>query len=854
MAKVAADGQKAVAITDHGNMFGAFEFVAEANKQNLKAIIGCEFYMVEDRHKKSFAVSAGQRDKRYHQLLLAKNAKGYENLCKLCSLGFIQGLYGKFPRIDKELLLQYHEGLIATSCCIGAEIPQAIMKRDLVKAEELLKWWIDLLGDDFYIELQRHDGLEGLGDENPISQEEINVQLLAFAKKYNVKVIATNDAHYVNEEDWTPHDIILCVNTNSKVHEKNRFRFSSPDYFMKSKAQMGKLFHDLPHALDNTMEIVDKIDKIDLTRDLLLPAFPLPEGFKDQPEYLRYLVYEGAKKRYGELSQVIVERLDYELGIIRNMGYEGYFLIVQDFIKAARDLQVRVGPGRGSAAGSAVAYALTITDIDPIKYNLLFERFLNPERVSMPDIDIDFDDDGRQKVIDWVVNKYGKSQVAQIITFGTMAARSSIRDVARVKDVPLDISGRLAKLVPSRPGTKLNKILTAPIPEIKDGFNQDEMQQIQQLRNYLAGDGIESETLKLALQVEGTVRNTGIHAAGVIIAPDDITKYMPVSMPKDSDFYVTQFDGKYVEQAGMLKMDFLGLTTLSIINDALVNIAERYPEVGTIDLEIIPLDDALTYELFQKAETVGIFQFESTGMRRYLKELVPNNIEDLIAMNALYRPGPMDYIPSFVARKHGREPVKYPHKWLEEILTPTYGIMVYQEQIMQSAQIMADFSLGSADILRRAMGKKKKSEMDRQRELFIKGATAKDVDEKQANEIFDVMAKFASYGFNRSHAAAYSVLAYQTAYLKAHYPAEYMASVLSHDKGDSKRLNILIREGRRMGIQVLGPDINESKYKFAVNKDGNIRFGLSAIKGMGNGPVSEIIEKRKEEGAYESVY
>ncbi len=854
MAKVASDGQKAVALTDHGNMFGAFEFVSEAKKHDLKAILGCEFYLVEDRHKKSFSVSSGERDKRYHQLLLAKNAKGYENLCKLCSLGFIEGLYSKFPRIDKELLLQHHEGLIATSCCIGAEVPQAILRGDLDGAEKLLRWWIDLFGDDYYIELQRHDGLEGLGGENPISQEEVNQHLLAFAKKYDLKVIATNDAHYVEEEDWRPHDIILCVNTNAKVHETNRFKFSSPDYYMKTKAEMAMLFQDVPQALDNTLEIVDKIDQLELARDLLLPAFPLPKGFDNQPDYLRHLVYEGAKIRYGEVTQQIVQRIDHELGIIRNMGYEGYFLIVQDFIKAARQLNVRVGPGRGSAAGSAVAYCLTITDIDPIRYNLLFERFLNPERVSMPDIDIDFDDDGRQKVIDWVVDKYGKNQVAQIITFGTMAARSSIRDVARVKDVPLDVSDRLAKLVPSRPGTKLNKILSDPIQKLKSGFNQEEMMGIQQLREILNNEGNqESETLRLAMQVEGTVRNTGIHAAGVIIAPDDITKYMPVSKPKDSEFYVTQFDGNYVERAGMLKMDFLGLTTLSIINDAVANIAERYPDVGEIDLDDIPLDDAKTYELFQNAETIGIFQFESSGMRRYLRELVPSNIEDLIAMNALYRPGPMDYIPSFVARKHGREETVYPHEWLREMLEPTYGIMVYQEQIMQAAQIMADFSLGSADILRRAMGKKKKKEMDRQRVLFIEGSTAKGVDEKQANEIFDVMAKFASYGFNRSHAAAYSILAYQTAYLKAHYPAEFMASVLSHDKGDSKRLNILIREARRLGIKVLGPDINESKYNFAVNNDGNIRFGLSAIKGMGHGPVSEIIEKRELDGNYVSI-
>jgi len=854
MKKISEDGQKAVALTDHGNMFGAFQWVNEAKKYGVKGILGCEFYMVENRHKTSFAVSAGERDKRYHQLLIAKNVQGYQNLCKLCSLGFIEGLYGKFPRIDKELLLQYHEGIIATSCCIGAEIPQAIMRGQVDKAEELLKWWLDVFGEDYYIELQRHEGLEGLGDQHHrISQEQINQTLLGLAKKHNVKVIATNDAHYVNEEDSTPHDVILCVNTNSKMHEKERFRFSSADYYMKSQAEMAHLFRDVPEALAQTLEIAHKVEQLDLARDLLLPAFPLPPEFDNQPDYLRHIVYEGAKRRYGEVTEVIRERIDLELGIINNMGYEGYFLIVQDFIRAARDLHVRVGPGRGSAAGSVVAYALTITDIDPIKYNLLFERFLNPERVSMPDIDIDFDDDGRQKVIDWVVNKYGKKQVAQIITFGTMAARSSIRDVARVRDVPLDISDRLAKLVPTRPGTKLNKILTEPIEKVKEDYRKDDLDNINTLRGLLDKTGSEEqEILQLALKVEGTVRNTGIHAAGVIIAPDDITNYMPVSKPKDSDFYVTQFDGEFVERAGMLKMDFLGLTTLSIINDALKNIALTHPDREPLDIDQITLTDEKTYELFQRGDTVGIFQFESTGMRSHLRDLKPTDIEDLIAMNALFRPGPMDYIPLFIRRKHGQEEINYPHEWLQEILEPTYGIMVYQEQIMQAAQIMADFSLGSADILRRAMGKKKKKEMDHQRELFVAGATAKGVDGKQADEIFDVMAKFASYGFNRSHAAAYSVLAYQTAYLKSHFPAEYMSSVLSHDKGDSKRLNFLIRETRKMGIKVLGPDVNESRMQFSVNSEGDIRFGLSSIKGMGEGPVTEIVTQR-DQGDFLSV-
>ena len=852
VAKIAEDGQKALALTDHGNMFGGFEFFNTCQKHGVKPIMGCEFYLVEDRKRRSFSAKAGQKDKRYHQLLLAKNATGYRNLIKLCSLGFTEGLYGKFPRIDKELILRHHEGLIATSCCYGAEIPQAIVRGDLKKAEELLKWWIDLLGEDYYIELQRHRGMEGNSKNDiVVSQEEVNQQLLVFAKKYDLKVIATNDAHYVDEDDWKPHDVILCVNTNSKIKEPNRFHFSSSDYYMKTGAEMGELFQDLPHALDNTIELASKVETLDLNNDLLLPAFPLPKGFSSQLEYLRHLVIEGSKIRYGEISSEIMERIDLELGIIGGMGYEGYFLIVQDFIKAARKLKVRVGPGRGSAAGSLIAYALTITDIDPLRYNLLFERFLNPERVSMPDIDIDFDDAGRQKVIDWVVDKYGKSQVAQIITFGTMAARSSVRDVARVMEVPLDISDQLAKLVPSRPGTKLKKVLTADLSELKEKFNGEEMSQVYKLREILDEKDERSETLEMAMKLEGTVRNTGIHAAGVIIAPDDITNYIPVSKPKDSDFYVTQYDGTFVEKAGMLKMDFLGLTTLSIINDCLEMIKENHGI--EMDLDDISLEDEKTYQLFQRGDTSGIFQFESSGMRRSLIDLKPTNIEDLIAMNALFRPGPMDYIPLYVRRKHGKEPIEYPHEWLKTILEPTYGIMVYQEQIMQAAQIMADFSLGSADILRRAMGKKKKKDMDEQRIKFVDGAGKKGVSESKANEIFDIMAKFASYGFNRSHAAAYSILAYQTAYLKVHYTPEYMASILSHEKGDMNKLNEKIRNARKLGIQVLGPDINRSALNFRVNESGDINFGLSALKGVGEGVVNDILEERRENGAFKDL-
>ena len=853
MDKAKADGQKGLAMTDHGNMFGAFKFVSEAKKRDLKAIIGCEFYLVEDRHVKSFQKSLGQRDVRYHQLLLAKNAQGYINLSKLCSLGYIDGLYGKFPRIDKELILQYHEGLIATSCCLAAEIPRAIQSGNLELAETKLKWWLDLFGEDFYIEIMRHRGLEKL-DHGDMSQEDVNQQLLKFAAKYNIKTIVTNDAHYVDEDDWKMHEILLCVNTGTKLVDENRFQFSSSDYYLKTQQEMIEIFKDIPHALDNTVEILDKIETPDLERDILLPNFPLPSGFNNQPDYLRHLVYEGAKQKYGEISEKVRERIDHELNIIKSMGFDGYFLIVQDFIKAAREIGVSVGPGRGSAAGSAVAYCLTITNVDPLKYNLLFERFLNPERISMPDIDIDFDDEGRQKVIDWVVDKYGKNQVAQIITFGTMAARSSIKDVGRVMSLPLDETSRIANLVPSRPGTKLRKIFGRNKDELKKEWQGDDFSNIQKLLEVEKQKDLEGDVVKIAQQVEGTVRNVGIHAAGVIIAPDDITQYIPVCTSKESDLLVTQFDGSIVEDAGMLKMDFLGLKTLSIIKDCIENIVKRHGEKARIDVDEIPLNDEMTFELFQRGDMIGIFQFESDGMRKYLKELKPTGIEDLIAMNALYRPGPMDYIPSFIKRKHGQEKVEYPHEWLEEMLKPTHGIMVYQEQIMQTAQIMADYTLGKADMLRRAMGKKKIKEMEKHREIFKEGAGNKGVDEEKANEIFDIMEKFAAYGFNRSHAAAYSLVAYQTAYLKAHYPAEFMASVLTHNKQNIEKLNFFLRESKRMGIQVLGPDINESDLNFIVNANGAIRFGLSALKGVGEGPVSEILQNREKDGGFESIY
>ena len=839
MKKAQADGMKAMALTDHGNMFGAFNFVAEANKYNIKPIIGCEFYIVADRHKKSFTKE--NSDHRYHQLLLAKNEEGYKNLSKLCSLGYIEGLYSKWPRIDRELVLQYHKGIIATTCCIGAEVPQAILRKSEAEAEEVFKFWLDIFEDDYYIELQRHNlkDIDGSGK----SQEDVNQILLKWAKKYNVKTIATNDSHYVNREDFSAHDILLCVNTgelqSTPIGDGRGFRFGFPnsEFFFKTQAEMNEVFKDLPGTIDNTGEIVDKCFTPNLNRNILLPAFKLPDGFVSEDDYLAHLTFRGAEKRYIDLTPEITERLEYELGIIKTMGFAGYFLIVQDFIAAGKNLGVAVGPGRGSAAGSAVAYCIGITNIDPVKYNLLFERFLNPERVTMPDIDIDFDDEGRQKVIDFVVDKYGRNQVAQIITFGTMAARSSIKDVARTLDLPLPEANYIAKLVPEAPGTTLSKAYA----------------DVNELKALKGGKDLKARVLELAERLEGSVRNTGIHASAVIIAPADIMDYIPVSTSKDSDLWVTQFDGKVIEQAGMLKMDFLGLKTLSIIKDAIALIKKNHNI--EIDIDLIPLDDIKTFELYQRGDTVGTFQFESEGMRNYLRQLMPTDIEDLIAMNALYRPGPMDFIPNFIARKAGKEKVEYPHPLLEGILKNTFGIMVYQEQIMQAAQIMAGYSLGGADLLRRAMGKKDKEKMAKEKAKFIDGAMKlHNVPEEKAGDVFAIMEKFAEYGFNRSHAAAYSVVAYQTAWLKANYPAEYMASVLTHSMNSIEKIAFFMDECKRAEIQVLGPDINESGMYFDVNKEGKIRFGLGAIKGTGEAAVEAIMAERDANGPFSGIF
>ncbi|HRR23992.1 MAG TPA: DNA polymerase III subunit alpha, partial [Bacteroidia bacterium] len=693
--KAVKDNMPALAITDHGNMFGVFNFVAEAAKYNtkenpnvIKPIVGCEFYLVENRHKRSF--TKDDKDVRYHQLFLAKNNIGYKNLVKLTSLGYMEGLYGKYPRIDKELVLKYHEGLIATTCCLGASVPKTILRKGEAEGEREFLWWLDIFGEDYYVELQRHDIPE---------QNTVNEVLIGFALKHNVKIIASNDSHYVNREDYNAHDILLCINTGEKQSTEKfkdgdedtsardkRFAFYNDEFYFKDTSEMQQLFSDRPDAIDNTNEIVDKIEPLKLKQDILLPHYQIPQGFENQDHYLKHLTWEGARKRYSEITPDIEERINFELFTVKTMGFAGYFLIVADFINHGKNIGVLVGPGRGSAAGSAVAYCIGITNIDPIKYNLLFERFLNPDRKSMPDIDTDFDDEGRQKVIDYVVDKYGKNQVAQIITYGTMAAKMSIKDVARVLDLPLPDSNALAKLVPDRPGISLGRLLTAPIDgekslKTKENLSADELEKVKSLRSILEeGTSLQSSVLKEAMVLEGSVRNTGIHAAGIIIAPTDLTDIIPVSTSKETDLLITQFEGKIIEDAGVIKMDFLGLKTLTILRDA-IRLIEKNHGVK-INLDEIPLDDSRTLALYQRGETNGTFQFESVGMQKYLKELKPDMFEDLIAMNALYRPGPMEYIPNYIARKHGKEKVTYDLPEMQEHLQETYGITVYQEQVM----------------------------------------------------------------------------------------------------------------------------------------------------------------------------
>ena len=874
--KAIAEGMPALAISDHGNMFGVFEFVAEAYKHKnedgslkVKPIVGCEFYITADRLRKTF--SKEEKDPRHHQILLAKNETGYRNLVKLTSLGFIEGMYSKYPRIDKELILKYHEGLIATTCCLGALVPQAILRKSEDEAEKEFKWWLDIFGEDYYVELQRH----GLTE-----QDKVNEVLVKFALKHHVKIIASNDSHYVDQSDFNAHDILLCIKTNQQLAtsalpefsdddiyvKDKRFAFPNDQFYFKSTAEMSKAFDDLPQAIDNTNEIVDKVELLNLKKDILLPAFPVPKEFQvhednnlNQWEYLKHITYEGAKSRYSEITEEIRERIDFELFTIKTMGFAGYFLIVSDFIKAGREIGVFVGPGRGSAAGSVVAYCIGITNIDPIKYNLLFERFLNPDRKSMPDIDTDFDDAGRQKVIDYVVKKYGKNQVAQIITYGTMAAKMSIKDVARVMDLPLPESNALANLVPERPGVQLKRLLHAPISPKegekslieKEGLGPDDLENVKKLREIYNSKTIESQVLHEAEKLEGSIRNTGIHAAGIIIAPTDLTDLIPVATTKDSDLWVTQIEGSIIEDAGVIKMDFLGLKTLSILRDALHLIKENHGV--EIDIDTIPLDDEKTFRLYQRGDTIGTFQFESPGMQKYLRELKPDQFGDLIAMNALYRPGPMAYIPNYVDRKHGRENISYDLPEMEEILKETYGITIYQEQVMLLSQRLAGFSKGDADVLRKAMGKKDRKTLDKMKSRFIDGATKNSYPADKLEKIWTDWEAFAQYAFNKSHSTCYAFLAYQTAYLKAHYPVEYMAAVLNH-AGGIEKITFFMEECKRMGIKVLGPDLNESLKGFAVNKAGEIRFGLGGLKGVGEAAVESIIEERKKSGPFITIF
>lgn len=861
----------AVALTDHGNMMGAFHFVnsvlsynkdveaknAEAAEKGeppvgriITPVVGAEFYVCEDHKDKS------RKDNGYQIVFLAKNKRGYHNLAKMASIAYTAGFY-YVPRIDRSVVEQYKEDLIVLSGNLHGEVPSKVLNIGEAQAEEALLWWKEQFGHDFYVEIMRH------GQED---EDRVNETLIQLARKHDIKLVATNNTYYVSKEDAHAHDILLCVKDGEKLSTpKGRgrgFRFGLPnqEYYFKSTAEMKKVFADIPDAIINVQDVLNKIEIYSLNRDVLLPKFEIPEEFQHPEDlidggkrgenaYLRHLTYRGAEERYEVIDDVVRERLDFELATIERTGYPGYFLIVQDFIAAARAMGVSVGPGRGSAAGSAVAYCLGITNLDPIKYDLLFERFLNPDRVSMPDIDVDFDDEGRGRVMQYVIDKYGASQVAQIITYGTMAAKSSIKDTARVLDLPLQDANEIAKLIPN---LKLSKIFSMDEKGLKEVLRSEEIEAVNRLKSLADGAGLEAETIKQARILEGSMRNTGVHACGVIITPDDITNFVPVSLAKDSDLFVTQFDNSVVESAGLLKMDFLGLKTLTLIKDTVANVKLRHGV--ELDPDKFPIDDQLTYELFQRGETIGVFQYESPGMQKYMKELKPTVFADLIAMNALYRPGPMEYIPSFIKRKHGIEPITYDLEACEEYLQETYGITVYQEQVMLLSQKLAGFSKGDADVLRKAMGKKQKAVLDKMKPKFVNQAAENGHDPKVLEKIWTDWEAFASYAFNKSHSTCYAWVAYQTAYLKAHYPAEYMAAVLSNNMNDIKQVTFFMEECRRMGLLVLGPDVNESHHKFTVNDEGAIRFGMGAIKGVGAGAVDTIVETREKGGKYKSIF
>lgn len=884
--KAIANGMRGIALTDHGNMFGIKELTDYVNKKNkdvdgdiknlkktieeLKSadavdqealskaetalkeaeskiftpIIGCEMYVADN----DMTDRSNKKDIGRHLIVLAKNQHGYHNLIKLVSNAWTDGYY-YHPRTDKKQLEKYHEDLIVCSACLGGEVPKLITAGHIEEAEKSILWFKKVFGEDYYLELQRHKATVARANQEAYPlQQEVNKVLIEMSKKHNIKLVCTNDVHFVNEEDAEAHDRLICVSTGTFLDDDKRMLYTKQEW-MKTQEEMNELFADVPEALSNTQEVLGKVERYSIEHGPILPNFPLPEGFTDNNDYLRHLVLVGAEKRWGKnLTDEQKERIDFELETIKNMGFPGYFLIVQDFIGAAREIGVSVGPGRGSAAGSAVAYCLGITQIDPIKYDLLFERFLNPDRISLPDIDIDFDDDGRADVLRYVTEKYGAEKVAHIITYGTMAAKSAIKDVARVSRLPLSESDRLTKMIPDKLPEVDGK---APKINLKNCYQY--VPELQHELNY--GEPIVRETLKYALALEGNVRNTGVHACGVIIGRDDITDWVPVATATDKNgekVLVTQYEGSVIESTGLIKMDFLGLKTLSIIKEALLNIKERWGK--DVDIDHIPLDDPKTYELYCEGRTTGTFQFESTGMQKYLRELHPSTFEDLIAMNALYRPGPMDYIPQFIARKKGIEPIEYDIPVMEKYLKDTYGVTVYQEQVMLLSRLLANFTRGQSDGLRKAMGKKIFAKLAELKPLFINGGKSNGYDEKVLEKIWSDWEKFASYAFNKSHATCYSWVAFQTAYLKANYPPEYMAAVLSRNLNDITKMTKFMDECKAMKVKVKGPDVNESRAKFSVNKAGEIRFGLAGIKGVGLNAVQAILDERDARGEYKSIF
>lgn len=858
--KVQANEQPALAITDHGNMFGVKEFFKVAKKfPDIKPIVGCEVYVNPEGR---FSKRGKEDQSANHLILLAKNLDGYYNLVKIVSTGWTEGFYYK-PKIDHEILEKYHENIICSSACLGGEIPKFITDGNIEAAYDTARWYKKLFGDDYYLEVMLHKTeLPGYNEQAYPLQQKVNAEIFKMSKELGIKVIATNDVHFTNKEDGPAHDRLICLTTNVNVDEPKRMKYTQQEY-MKTTEEMLALFPDHPEVLENTMEIVDKIECYTIDKGHVLPIFPIPDKYSDSNDYLRDLVYEGAERHYKTIDDATRERIDFELATIKKMGFPDYFLIVQDFIKAARGMGVWVGPGRGSAAGSVVAYCLGITNLDPIKYDLLFERFLNPDRISMPDIDIDFDDEGRGTVLKYVEGKYGKDHVSHVVTFGTMATKSAIKDIARIQNVPLPESDRLTKLIPdSFPSTivekkdengnvigtdeKKNKVTVANcikfVPEMREAYESSPIPGVR-------------ETLEYAQKLEGTVRNTGVHACAIIIGRDNLTKHIPICIAKDKetgeDMWVSQYEGSFIEDVGMLKMDFLGLRTLSILKEAVSNV-KKHRGID-IDIEAIPIDDKATFDLFSRGDTVAVFQFESPGMQKWLRELQPNRFEDLIAMNALYRPGPMDYIPDFVARKKGEQKIEYDLPDMESILSNTYGITVYQEQVMLLSQKLANFTKGQADGLRKAMGKKLIDKMMELRTKFFDGGKANGHPKNILEKIWGDWTSFAQYAFNKSHATCYAWVAYQTGYMKANYPAEFMAANLSKNLNNMDEITKLMDECRRMGIAVLGPDVNESDLRFTVNKKGEIRFGMAGVKGVGANVVDSIV-KGRESGPYKDIF